>query len=77
MISVKREIDKNIFEEIKNYIKENKPDCPDVNSYYVPSSFKEKLFDPADIYGYGVYSAEVYELDGKYYLSYNRGESCD
>lgn len=27
--------------------------------------------------GYGVYSATVTEVDGKYYLSYDRGESCD
>lgn len=27
--------------------------------------------------GYGCYRAEVTEVDGKYYLSYDRGESCD
>ena len=27
--------------------------------------------------GYGVYSAKVYEVDGKYYLTYTRGSSCD
>lgn len=27
--------------------------------------------------GYGCYGAEVTEVDGKYYLSYDRGESCD
>ena len=27
--------------------------------------------------GYGCYGAEVTEVDGKYYLSYDRGNSCD
>ena len=27
--------------------------------------------------GYGVYGASVTEVDGKYYLSYTRGSSCD
>lgn len=26
--------------------------------------------------GYGCYGAEVTEIDGKYYLSYDRGNSC-
>ena len=27
--------------------------------------------------GYGVYGANVKEVDSKYYLSYSRGNSCD
>ena len=27
--------------------------------------------------GYGAYCAEVYEVDGHYYLRYDRGNSCD
>ena len=27
--------------------------------------------------GYGVYSSSVSEMDGKYYLTYERGNSCD
>ena len=27
--------------------------------------------------GYGVYGANVKENDGKYYLTYSRGDSCD
>lgn len=26
---------------------------------------------------YGVYSSVVYESEGKYYLSYDRGDSCE
>ena len=29
------------------------------------------------IQGYGCYGATVSEHDGKYYLSYERGDSCD
>jgi hypothetical protein len=35
------------------------------------------LFDECMLMGYGVYGAEVYERDGKYWLSYSRGSSCD
>ena len=27
--------------------------------------------------GYGVYGSSVKEVDGKYYLTYSRGNSCD
>lgn len=27
--------------------------------------------------GYGVYGAKVTEVNGKYYLAYDRGDSCD
>ena len=27
--------------------------------------------------GYGAYGAQVHEIDGKYYLTYSRGSSCD
>ena len=33
--------------------------------------------DPALINGYGVYGAEVSEIEGKYYLHFDRGDSCD
>ena len=29
------------------------------------------------IMGYGCYCPKVYEDNGKYYLSYDRGDSCD
>lgn len=29
------------------------------------------------IMGYGAYSASVSEVNGTYYLTYNRGDSCD
>ncbi len=35
------------------------------------------ITSPRLLYGYGVYSASVREIDGKYYLTYTRGSSCD
>ena len=35
------------------------------------------LIGESIICGYGVYGAEVKEIDGKYYLSYERGDRCD
>lgn len=29
------------------------------------------------VMGYGAYSASVTEVNGTYYLSYSRGDSCD
>lgn len=36
-----------------------------------------KIVGEAIVMGYGCCNAEVNEIDGKYYLSYDRGESCD
>ena len=35
------------------------------------------LVSESVIMGYGCYCARVYEQDGKYYLSYDMGDSCD
>lgn len=35
------------------------------------------ITSPRLLYGYGVYSASVKEVDGKYYLTYTRGNNCD
>ncbi len=35
------------------------------------------IIDDAIKMGYGVYGAEVTEVNGEYYLSYDRGGSCD
>lgn len=37
----------------------------------------KSLLSEAIICGYGCYGAEVKEVEGKYYLSYSRGETCD
>lgn len=35
------------------------------------------ITSPRLLYGYGVYSASVKEIEGKYYLTYTRGNNCD
>ena len=35
------------------------------------------IISEAVICGYGAYGAKVTEVEGKYYLSYSRGNSCD
>ena len=66
MVIIKREIDKELYEKIKQYIKENRPDWDREDEYYVPKIFEDKIFDAADIYGYGVYGATVKEEDDHY-----------
>ena len=35
------------------------------------------IFTAQEVMGYGVYGEQYYEKDGKYYVSYTRGDSCD
>lgn len=35
------------------------------------------LIGESILMGPGAYGAEVHEIDGKYYLTYSRGSSCD
>lgn len=35
------------------------------------------ITNPSDLYGYGVYGAWVKEVNGKYYLTYHTGDTCD
>lgn len=37
----------------------------------------ESIINNAIKWGYGVSMAKVTEIEGKYYLSYKRGDSCD
>lgn len=37
----------------------------------------EGIFDISEVCGYGVYGERVREEDGKYYVEYSRGDSCD
>lgn len=37
----------------------------------------KSLLSEAVICGYGFYGGKVTEVEGKYYLSYTRGDSCD
>ena len=65
MFAGKREISKDIYEKALN------------NRNYICSEDMNKVFNMAEICGYGIYGAQVYEEDGKYYVSYYRGSTCD
>lgn len=38
---------------------------------------KQEVFSEKELYGYGVYSTQVYAENGKTYVQYCRGDSCD
>lgn len=56
--------------EVKRKISKEEYDKAQDQSPYV-------LIDESIQIGYGAYHAAVYEMDGKYYLRYDRGSSCD
>lgn len=35
------------------------------------------IFTPQEVCGYGVYNERYYEQDGKYFVSFQLGNSCD
>ena len=37
----------------------------------------DNVWTQADLYGYGVYSYGIYEKDGKCYVRFSTGTSCD
>lgn len=47
------------------------------NRGFVPSHLETKYFSPAVLWGYGLYGDKVFKKDGKYYLWYKTGDSCD
>lgn len=47
------------------------------NSGYLTESDMLTVFDDSERYGYGVYGGNVHESNGKYYVSYQLGSSCD
>ena len=46
-------------------------------SGYLTEEDREAVFDAAELYGYGVYGGDVIERDGKYYVRYSLGSTCD
>jgi hypothetical protein len=46
-------------------------------SGYLTKEDREKVFYPSELYGYGVYGGDVIERDGKYYVRYSLGSTCD
>lgn len=37
----------------------------------------EGIFTDSEVMGYGVYEEEYYEKDGKYFVDFSLGSSCD
>ena len=44
---------------------------------YLTEEDREAVFSPSELYGYGVYGGDVIERDGKYYVRYSLGSTCD
>lgn len=64
LVEIKREITKEKYEKIM-----------EKNGFV--SSNDSEIFADWEIWGYGVYSPKVIEEDGKYYVKFERGSSCD
>ena len=47
------------------------------NRNYVVSEDRIKIWDRAELCGYGIYGDQVYEENGKYFVKYWRGSICD
>ena len=47
------------------------------NKGYISEVDKADVFTESEIWGYGVYGNKVVEDDGKYYVHYSIGDTCD
>ena len=65
MYTLNREITKDIYERALT------------NRKYIVGEDMKKVFDEAEMCGYGIYGTQVFEKDGKYFVHYYRGSSCD
>lgn len=61
---------KNISKEIYDRNKDNPGGRLNGSDY-------SEVFSISELIGYGVYGAYVREDDSKYFVDYDRGESCD
>lgn len=62
---MKREIDKEIYDRAM------------ANNGFIVSADKGNVFTISELCGYGVYRPMVKEENGKYYVYYTLGDSCD
>ena len=63
-----KEVSKEFYDKCK---KENE------GKDIVPFKFRPEIFTAAELCGYGIYGARLYEKDEKYYVYYTMGSSCD
>ena len=47
------------------------------NGGYLTKEWELEIFSAAQLYGYGVYNDVTKCIDGKYYLDWAEGRSCD
>ena len=81
LINDTKEISKEVYERAKELYEKIGHQYYTVESnrpmYTMTREDREKVFDEAVRFGYGLYGAKVYEKDGKYYCYYLTGSSCD
>lgn len=65
MVHCEREISKEVYDRAVE------------NNGLLSDADKDEVFSIAELCGYGVYLPRVFERDGEYYVSYERGDSCD
>lgn len=44
---------------------------------YLSEADRNDVFSDSERYGYGVYGGDVIEREGKYYVRYSLGSTCD
>ena len=65
LISCEREISKEVYDRAVK------------NRNFIAKEDEDTVFTEAERWGYGVYGDRVFEKDGKYFVAYERGDSCD
>lgn len=65
MTRYEREITKDIYDHAK------------ANRGYITADDRGEIFTISELIGYGVYGDQVFERDGKFYVGYLLGSSCD
>lgn len=65
---------------MKTYEKEIPKEIYDqaaANNGNIPESTYSDIFSTSELIGYGVYFVRALQKDGKYFVRYQRGDSCD
>ena len=65
MISIHRQINREQYDRAVE------------NNGHIAQCDTESVFTASEMYGYGIYSDTVYSKNGRFFVMFNRGESCD
>ena len=60
-----REISKEIYDRSQQH------------NGFIAAEDQDKVWSVSEQLGYGVYGGQTFEKDGKYYVGYEIGDSCD